>query len=137
MTFSDIEDLVGFDLPDSYKTLIQNYPSHLRQLCEANGYKGENMLLFDSVDEIYRTNEIFHAPEYRYETLDGDGECKWPQLHLVIGASGCGDFYVLVPTSGIVKFWNHETGEFSQEWATLLNCLDGHYEYFHNEGKTK
>ena len=131
MDFIDIEELVDFNVPESYKNLLRNFPAHFRRICGTQ-------LLYDSLEKVYEANRIVHAPGFQEHLADELG--KWPEFHLVIGESGCGDWYVLVTNldelEERVVFWDHEVGNFSETWPTLYNCLDDHYEFAHTEGKS-
>jgi hypothetical protein len=94
-----IESLLTITLPSDYRQFLLAYPKDM----PADSARHE---IFESADAI-----IGHTEELRAGLLP---ETSWPDDMLVIGDSGCGDFYCLdlseEPPS--VVCWNHETGEF-------------------------
>lgn len=53
--------------------------------------------------------------------MDPPFDCSWSDSVVVIGDSGCGDYYSLdldeVPA--VVKSWDHETGEIEEVAASI------------------
>jgi len=98
-----IETELDIELPDYYRAFVQNYPPLL--LAIPNGpYLCELSNSAENVIQLNRLVRTFNSFE-------------WPDEYLVIGESGCGDYYAIDidDEDSSVYLWNHEQGDFSDD----------------------
>jgi hypothetical protein len=91
-----IEEVLGLRLPESYASLILNYP------CPENEYIREHEL-FSDPEKVIRANQEHRKNGWFY--LD------WPGHFFVIGDDGCGDtYFMVIGKDESVYFADHEAG---------------------------
>lgn len=107
-----IERTVGHSLPASYSALLRNLPLELECLLKLRSR--DSRRLFTEAATIIRWNKFFRRPGYEYENEAGE-LCSFPGHHIVIGATGGGDFFHLNAKKKRpeVLLWSHDDGEFS------------------------
>ena len=95
------------DLPESYLSFMENYPSVLRETGDTAKFE-----LLDDIYELKEANE-------QVRNIDALNEDDY----FCIGTSGCGDYYLigLAGSDSEVVFWNHEIDEIetSDEHASI------------------
>ena len=110
MTHDDVDQIecrLAIRIPDDYRTCVTNYPDDLSE--DARKYD-----LWDNPKAVIANTEGLRI---RFLTSG-----KWPHTFLVIGSSGCGDYYYLDTEQDRppVGCWNHETERFA-EVASSIN----------------
>ena len=105
-----IELRLGIELPGDYRTVFKDHASAVRQ--QTFGFK-----LMDNANWIINETSRFR--------LEGDLAGKHPNEFIVIGESGCGDYYFLDlgQTPSPVMMSNHETGELDYIASSVLAWL--------------
>jgi len=96
---AEIEEALGFILPDSYRAVVLNYPEALAET------EAPDFGLFDTPTAVIDTNL-----EVRRNGYFGE---PWPDQYVIIGENGCGDYYVITKnaTEFTVGFSDHEAME--------------------------
>ena len=101
-----IEAELDIELPSTYRKFIANYPAMLLR----PGTDATKFELLNSPDNIIKLNQVVRS----WSSFD------WPDEYLVIGQSGCGDYYAIDVDDEYspVYLWNHEIGDFAVEEQT-------------------
>jgi len=102
MTLADVALELGLAIPPEYSELTLNYPTL------PAGFEDTPQ------HEIYSDPERVLAANRAVRERPPASGAEWPGAYLVIGDSGCGDYYCLdtsrAPAS--VLCWNHELASF-------------------------
>ena len=101
-----IEARLAVQLPPEYRRFAADYPPDL----DADT---RNHDIFDSADRVIAETEFLRVGSVP--------EMPWQSSFVVIGDSGCGDWYFLDldEAPAPVKEWNHETASFDHVAASI------------------
>lgn len=108
-----IERRLGVKLPPFYAAFVTSYPVLPREAADIAEYD-----VFDDPHRVIAANVLVCG------SLPG---LSWPERLLVIGESGCGDYYAIQLDGGseAVHCWNHEIGDFEESADSLAKFLEG------------
>ena len=86
---------------------------------------GRNELIFDR-SYLAELNGQIRASKARW-MKDDQEDTTWPDDFLIVGGSGCGDYYFISSSRAFtgVRIYEHEVGETSE----IASNLDGYYDH--------
>ena len=103
-----IEARLGVSLPSDYREFVIDYPTDLHADTYAHEIWNEPDPIIDATDRV-RFGE--------------NPEVRWPHEMIIIGDSGCGDYYCLdlsqLPSP--IVCWNHEISDFEHVASSIQN----------------
>ena len=101
----------GFTLPPSYRDFQLQYPESFDQDIRDHD-------IYDDPDRVIEETKFLHSADF----IPGG----WPKNYLVIGDSGCGDWYYMDITTetGEIGCWDHEENGFSIQHADIAKFAD-------------
>ena len=105
----------GINLPASYRDFQLQYPESFDQDIRDHD-------IYDDPDRVIKETNFLRSSDF----IPGG----WPKNYLVIGDSGCGDWYYLdiATETGQIGCWDHEEDGFSMqqtdinEFAEEIRC---------------
>ncbi len=127
--FTDIEQALGFELPNYYKQFILEYPMSLLA-AKPRGWKPITDWEFaNNPHRIIEMNRFVRSQEDGYFLENG----PWPDRYFVIGEEEAGNYYAIDRDSSdqTVFMFHHEDGEIEATHAkSLAEFREWMIEYF-------
>ena len=134
------DHLTAFDLDAHSTPEFDAYAATLE-----SRVRGEGIFDSDEIEDLSR-NELIFDRSYVSELngqirsmktrwmKDDQEATQWPDDFLIIGGSGCGDYYFISSSGAFsgVRIYEHETGETSE----VATNLDSYYEHILGDIRT-